>query len=55
VDPTQYPFNPKAVQAIRSLAFTNTSTPNRYDFCVANLSFLTNQPPSPDQRFPRRT
>lgn len=42
VDFTQYPFDPKAVQAIQFLVFTNTAAATPYNFCVANLSFLTN-------------
>lgn len=42
VDVTQYPFDPKAVQAIQFLVFTNTSVATPYSFCVANLALLTN-------------
>jgi hypothetical protein len=40
VDFTQYPFDPRAVQAIRFLVFTNTSTAIPYNFCVANLALV---------------
>jgi hypothetical protein len=42
VDTTLYPFNPKAIQAIQFLVFTNTSATTPYRFCVANLAFLRN-------------
>ena len=42
VDFTQYPFDPRAVQAIQFLVFTNTSAATPYNFCVANLALLTN-------------
>jgi hypothetical protein len=42
LDLTQYAFDPRAVQAIQFLVFTNSSVATPYNFCVANLSFLTN-------------
>ncbi len=38
VDITQYPFDPKNVQAIQFQVFTNTKTTTPYSFCVANLA-----------------
>jgi hypothetical protein len=38
VDVTQYPFDPKNVQAIQFQVFTNTKTTTPYSFCVANLA-----------------
>ena len=42
VDFTQYPFDPRAVQAIQFLVFTNISAATPYNFCVANLALLAN-------------
>ena len=42
VDFDGYPFDPRAVQAIQFLVFTNTAVATPYNFCVANLSFLKN-------------
>ncbi len=42
VDLTQFPFDPRAVQAIQFLVFTNTSAATPYSFCVANLALTTN-------------
>jgi len=42
VDVTRFPFDPRAVQAIQFLVFTNASATTPYSFCVANLAFLTN-------------
>jgi hypothetical protein len=42
VDLAGYAFDPRAVQAIQFLVFTNTSTTTPYNFCVANLSYLKN-------------
>lgn len=42
VDTTQYPFDPRAVQAIQFLVFTNTAAATPYNFCVANLAFVPN-------------
>ncbi len=41
VDPSQYPFNKNAVQAIQFVVFTNTTTPMAYSYCVNNLTLLT--------------
>ncbi len=38
VDVTQYPFDPKNVQAIQFQVFTNTKTTTPYSFCVSNLA-----------------
>jgi hypothetical protein len=40
VDVAQYPFDPRAVQAIQFLVFTNASSTTPYAFCVANLALL---------------
>jgi hypothetical protein len=40
VDLTAYAFDPRAVQAIQFLLFTNSSAATPYDFCVANLTLI---------------
>ena len=40
IDPAQYPFNAKAVQAIQFQVFTNATTTTPYSFCVANLALI---------------
>jgi hypothetical protein len=42
VDVADYPFDPRAVQGIQFLVFTNASTVTPYSFCVANLALMTN-------------
>jgi hypothetical protein len=41
LDLSQYLFDPKAVQAMQFLVFTNASVATPYSFCVANLAFVT--------------
>jgi hypothetical protein len=38
IDLTSYAFDPRAVQAIQFLVFTNTAAATPYNFCVANLA-----------------
>ena len=40
VDVTLYPFDPRAVQAIQFLVFTNAFSTTPYSFCVANLALV---------------
>jgi hypothetical protein len=40
IDTGSYPLNPRAVQGIQFLVFTNTQVSTPYSFCVANLALL---------------
>jgi hypothetical protein len=40
VDFTLYPFDPRAIQAIQFLVFTNAFSATPYSFCVANLALV---------------